>query len=69
MSSGKNTMERASVPPSHPTDPEQEARRKAAEEGRADIRAGRYVTLEEIQRWVETLGTPDERPVPQSKKR
>jgi predicted transcriptional regulator len=44
-------------------------RAKAIAQGRADARAGRVVPLEEIEAWIETVGTPHERPVPQSGKR
>jgi len=41
---------------------------RAIAQGRADVRAGRFVTPEEIDSWIDSVGTPDECPVPQSKK-
>jgi predicted transcriptional regulator len=35
-------------------------------EGLADIDAGRVIPHEEIVAWLETWGTPDERPAPES---
>jgi predicted transcriptional regulator len=35
-------------------------------EGRADIAAGRMLTPQSIDDWIETIGTAYERPLPQS---
>lgn len=35
-------------------------------EGLADIAAGRVVPHEEVARWLDTWGTPDEAPAPAS---
>jgi predicted transcriptional regulator len=35
------------------------------EEGRADHRAGRWVSLEAVRRWVFSLGTDKEMPPPE----
>lgn len=69
MPNGKGTMGRVTEAKPDRTNPERQARRRAVELGRADIRAGRYVTPEEIDRWIGTVGTPKEQPVPQSRKR
>ncbi len=37
----------------------------AVAQGRADLRAGRLISPEEIDDWIETVGTPFARPVPQ----
>ena len=39
-----------------------EARREA--EGLADIEAGRVIPNDEVCAWLETWGTPDEKPAP-----
>ena len=43
-----------------------EAETAADAEGLADIEAGRVIPHEEIVAWLETWGTPDERPAPES---
>jgi predicted transcriptional regulator len=43
-------------------DPDFDARRMA--EAEADIAAGRVIPNEEVIRWLETWGTPDEKPAP-----
>lgn len=45
-------------------DPEADAKRLA--EAEADIAAGRLVPHEEVAKWLETWGTPDEKPMPKS---
>lgn len=70
MADGRdNKVGRVTAPAGHSQDPEREERARAVAEGRADIRAGRFVTPEEIDAWIDTVGTPNERPVPQSRKR
>ena len=39
---------------------------QAVAEGRADIAAGRVLTPQSIDDWIETVGTAYERPLPQS---
>jgi predicted transcriptional regulator len=43
-------------------DDETEARREA--EATADIAAGRLISNDEVCAWLETWGTPDEKPAP-----
>ena len=45
-------------------DPEAEAAADA--EGLADIEAGRVIPHEEIAAWLDTWGTPDEKPAPKA---
>lgn len=45
-------------------DDQADVRRDA--EARADIRAGRVVANEEVCAWLETWGTPDETPAPET---
>ncbi len=45
---------------------DQDRRFRIVAEGRADIATGRLVTPRNIDDWIETLGTAQERPVPQS---
>ena len=45
-------------------DDEADARRYA--EAMADLDAGRVVPHEEVRAWLETWGTPDEKPAPES---
>ncbi len=45
-------------------DPEAEAAADA--EGLADIQAGRVIPHEEIAAWLDTWGTPDEKPAPKA---
>lgn len=33
--------------------------------GRAEIAAGRRIPLEEVEDWIESWDTPDERPIPE----
>jgi len=39
---------------------------QAVADGRADIAAGRILTPQSIDDWIEAIGTPYERPLPQS---
>jgi predicted transcriptional regulator len=39
---------------------------QAVADGRADVAAGRVLTPQGIDDWIETVGTAYERPVPQS---
>ena len=43
-----------------------DGRIQAIAQGRADIASGRYLMPQNIDEWVEWLGTAYERPVPQS---
>lgn len=47
-------------------DVDDEAEAAADAEGLADIEAGRVVSHEEVARWLDTWGTPDEAPPPAS---
>ena len=43
-----------------------DAEEAADAEGLADIAAGRVVSHTEVSTWLETWGTPDEKPMPAS---
>ena len=43
---------------------DEEAEAAADAEGMADIAAGRVVPHEEVAAWLDTWGTPDEKPAP-----
>jgi predicted transcriptional regulator len=43
-----------------------EAEEAADAEGMADIAAGRVVPHAEVSAWLDTWGTPDEKPAPES---
>ncbi|WP_397399870.1 antitoxin [Phenylobacterium sp.] len=47
-------------------DVDHEAEAAADAEGLADIEAGRVVPHDEVARWLDTWGTPDEAPPPAS---
>ena len=47
-------------------DVDHEAEAAADAEGLADIEAGRVVSHDEVARWLDTWGTPDEAPPPAS---
>ena len=47
-------------------DADQEAEAAADAEGLADIEAGRVVSHDEVARWLDTWGTPNEAPPPAS---
>jgi predicted transcriptional regulator len=47
-------------------DVDHEAETAADAEGLADIEAGRVVSHDEVARWLDTWGTPDEAPPPAS---
>jgi predicted transcriptional regulator len=48
------------------TTKDEDRRFRIVADGRADIAAGRVVTPQTIDDWIETVGTAQERPVPQS---
>ncbi len=52
--------------PSLLDDIDDEAEAAADAEGLADIAAGRVVPHDEVARWLDTWGTPDETPPPKS---
>jgi len=43
-----------------------DADERALAEAEADLAAGRFVPHEEVAAWLETWGTPDEKPAPES---
>lgn len=53
----------------HETTPERAARLTAEAqmlaEARAEVEAGQTIALEEIRAWIDSIDTPQERPVPQ----
>jgi predicted transcriptional regulator len=48
---------------------DQEAEAQAIAEAEADVEAGRVVPHEDVVKWLESWGTPDELPCPMPKKR
>ena len=46
--------------------PDDDADEQAMREGEADADAGRVVPHGEVAAWLETWGTPDEKPTPRS---
>jgi predicted transcriptional regulator len=46
-------------------DRDDEADQRRLAEARADIKAGRLIPNDEICAWLESWGTPDEKPVPE----
>ena len=46
--------------------PDDAADERAAREGEADADAGRVVPHEEVAKWLDTWGTPEEKPAPKS---
>ncbi len=45
---------------------DEEAEERALAEAEADIAAGRVVPHERVREWLDSIGTPNEKPVPYS---
>jgi predicted transcriptional regulator len=43
---------------------DEEEEKRAIAEAEADIKAGRFVSHEEVVKWLKSWGTPDELPCP-----